>query len=284
MAKSKAKVSSTQRNKVAIETAKLLKKKGVLSKNTKLHGGKYISRAVLKKVQEFQHVAKPSYKALKVTKAIAQRAKAEGYQVVQGNRVIIPANHEFEKRVKRGDISGIRPVRGGFMSEVVIPFNPDNSASLLNWLEHGNLDDLKLEDEMFAFSFHENMSYRAFYDAATMRKYLEHYKQDEMIKALRLFRLHPEDQRKFILGRTERERIKKAKGKHVSDRRESGRSRYAERMARLEKNSPAKYARVKAEEKERSRLKYEKKKSSPEFVSKSRKAALERYHRTKDKK
>jgi len=246
MAKNKRKISSTQRDKLAIETAKILKKKGVLSKQTKLHGGKFISRAVLKKVQEFQHVARPDYRALKVTKDYAKKAKEEGYQVVQGNRVIVPADHDFVKRVKKGIISGLKPVKGGFMSEITIPFTAENVHELTNKLQYESLDDLKLDHEQFAFSFHGNMSYRAFLDTDTMRKYLEHYKQDEKIRAVKVYRLHPSDVSTFIKGREYRERMKRqTRTRTVQDRRApTGKRTYSERMERLEKVAPNRAAKV----------------------------------------
>ncbi len=206
--------SPKQRDKLAVETAKILKRKGVLSKQTKLHGGRYVSRSVLKKVEEFRHLAynrhgeAPSYIALKVPKAYAKKAREEGYQVVQGNRVIVPREHDFIKRVKselkRGieaAPSGVRPVKGGFMSEITLPFTPTSTTELMDWLQHGDLEDYKLPHEMFAFSFHGSTSFRGFFSAKQMREYLEHYNQDQMLKALKIFRLHPDDQ-PIHFGRT----------------------------------------------------------------------------------
>ena len=246
MAKNKRKISSTQRDKLAIETAKILKKKGVLSKQTKLHGGKFISRAVLKKVQEFQHAAKPDYRAVKVSKSLARAAKAEGYQVVRGSRVIVPADHDFIKRLKSGVVSGIKPVKGGFMSEITIPFTAENVQELTHKLQYESLDDLKLEHEQFAFSFHGNMSYRAFLDTDTMRKYLEHYKQDEQIRAVKVYRLHPSDVSHFIKGREYREKMKRQnRTRTVQDRRNpTGKRTYSQRMEFLEKVAPARAAKV----------------------------------------
>lgn len=244
MAKSKRKVYSSQRDKFAIETAKILKKKGVLSKQTKLHGGKFISRGVLKKVQEFQHVATPNYRALKVPKEFAKRAKAEGYQVIGGNRVVVPAEHDFVKRVRSGIVSGVKPVKGGHMSEISIPFTVDNVEELLHKLQYSSLDDLKLDHEQFAFSFQGNMSYRAFITTEEMRKYLEHYKQDEKIRAVKLYRLHPSDVSHFIKGPTYRESVKRNRPRTQQDRRSTGRRSYSEYMARLEQVAPAKAKRV----------------------------------------
>lgn len=293
MAKSKRKVSTKQRDPFAVQTAKILKRKGVLAKTTKLHGGKFVSRAVLKKVAEFKHVAhsthggKAAYTALKVPKEFAKRAREEGYQVVGGNRVIVPAEHDFIARVRRearkgptGGISGIRPVKGGHLSEVTLPFTPQNSAQLMDWLATGNLDDLKLEHEMFSFTFFGSTSKRAFLDAKQMRQYLEHYKQDEVMKALKIFRLHPEDQEKFISY--ERVSVKRPREGRQDARGDYRRATYAEKMARMERNSPGKYNRIKREQAEKHQRRIEKLKSEgryEDYASAARKRALESWRR-----
>lgn len=283
MAKNKRRISVSQRDKLAIETAKILKKKGVLSKQTKLHGGKFISRGVLKKVQEFQHVARSEYRALKVSKDIARAAKAEGYQVVGGNRVVVPAEHDFIKRVKKGMVSGIRPVKGGFMSEVTIPFTADNVQELTHKLQYESLDDLKLPHEQFAFSFHGNMSYRAFLDTEQMRKYLEHYKQDEAIRAVKVFRLHPSDVQTFIQGPSKRKKFRTSQ-----DRRASGRKTYAERMERLEQISPQRAEKVREAARQKSARRREALANDPAkreaYLAKARDRARKSYQNRKGKK
>ena len=215
-----------QYNKDAIAVARILKKKGILSKAAKLHGGKYISYNVLKKVNALQHLQTGEYRAVTVSKEIASRAKLEGYQTIFGNRIVVPNDTEFIKRVKGGAISGVKPVRGGFMSEVTIPFTADNVGDLLNRLQTETLDDLKLPGERFAFKFGGNMSYRSFVDSATMRNYLEHYKQDAAMEALTVFRLHPSDEPTFI--NASREFRRKNKTRHRRDG--TGRTAYQRKV------------------------------------------------------
>lgn len=291
MAKNKRTISSSQRDKLAIETAKILKKKGVLSKQTKLHGGKYISRGVLKKVQELQHVARSEYRALKVSKDIARQAKAEGYQVVQGNRVVVPAEHDFIKRVRAGMVSGIKPVRGGFMSEVVIPFEVNNVAELIHKLEYEDVDNLKLPHEQFAFSIDQfdsegnrvgsAMSYRAFPSTDAMRDYFRHYKPELQTSAVKFFRLHPSDVHQFIKGPSKRQKFRS------NDRRASAKT-YAERMRRMEEVNPKRAEKIKEQSRQKSARRREALASDPTkreaYLARGRERARKSYQKRKGSK
>lgn len=273
MAKVTRKVSASQQDKFSITIAKILKKKGVISKQAKLHGGKYISRSVLKKVREFQHVAKDDYKAVKVPRALAKKAREEGYQVV-GNRVIAPNDRSWIKRLKNGILSGIKPVKGGHMAEVTIPFTVDNVDSLINRLQTTTMDDLKLEDELFAFSFFGNMSFQAFHSTEQMRNYLEHYRQDVSIKDLKFYRLLRDEHDLFILGPQRRAKlnprqiIKRGRGERESyiqkldrlnpTKADRLRKKWREKAARKQEAinaDPAKYEAFKAKARERMRAK-----------------------------
>ena len=248
MAKRKRSPSSSQRDKLAINTAKILKRKGVLSKQTKLHGGKYISPSVLRKVQEYQSAAKPHYTAIKVKPDVARAAKAEGYQV-SNNRIIVPRDHGFIKRIKSGQLAGIKPVKGGFMSQVMLPYEAHNYDELLQLLRTENLDDLKLPNERFAFRVGGTegspmgMSYRSFGNGKEIAEYLQHYKPDVFITGLKFFRMHPEEQHLFIQGPQARARYKRAH-RTPGDRREGSKGYYARRMERLEKVNPKKAAKI----------------------------------------
>lgn len=285
MAKLKRPPTRSQRDKTAIQIAKVLKRKGILSKQTKLHGGKYISRNVLRKVQDFQNAAKPHYTTVPVSREVARKAKEQGYQV-SNNRVIVPRDHQFIQRVKRGELAGIKPVKGGFMSEVMLPYNASNYDELLELLRTENLDDLKLRNERFAFKVGGTegspmgMSYRSFGSGAEIARYLEHYRPDVFITGLKFFRLHPEDERQFILSNRKRAEYRR-QHRTRQDRREGSQGVYARRMERLEKINPKKAAKVRAENAARSRARYEKDKERPEYMEKARKRALESYRRRK---
>jgi hypothetical protein len=285
VAKLKRRVSKSQRDKLAIHTAKVLKQKGILSKQTKLHGGKYISPGVLRKVQEYQHAAKPHYTAVKVPKTVAKAAREQGYQVANG-RVLVPRDHEFIKRVKRGELAGVKPVKGGFMSEVMLPFNASNYDELLELLRTENIDDLKLPQERFAFKVGGTeaspmgMSYRSFGNGAEIARYLEHYKPDVFITGLKFFRMHPEDEHEFIYSRTRREKYRRAH-KTPGDRRQNTKGAYASRMERLDRTNPKKASKIRAENAARSRAKYEEQKKDKEYMERARKRALESYRRRK---
>ena len=277
MAKSKRKPSAAQRDKFAISLASILKKKGVISKHAKLHGGKYVSRNVLKKVQEFQHLADDRYKVVKVPKAYARKAKDLEYQTVFGNKVVVPNEPEFIKRVKRGDITGVKPLKGGFMSELNIPLDASNIGDLTMSDDLDALEELRAPGEQFAFSFEGAMSFRAFRSIEDMRKYLEHYKQDTAITALKIYRLRPEDVSTFIPSKDERERLRKSRPRTHQERRTKSRKlenlhpliadkvrkrQKARNDAQREKlmRDPAKLEAYRAKARERARISYQNRK------------------------
>ena len=203
MAKNRRKPSAAQRDKYVISVAKKLKSSGILSKQVKLHGGHYVSKDVLRKVRDMEALARLDYKAVKVPKSVAKAAKERGYQVVQGNRIIGPSTPQFRNRLKRGEVTGIKPVKGGYMEEVILPHTVMDMRSLVEQLESG-IDTLKMKDERFAFKYHGHESWRSFRDTDELLSYLRHYKGvmgltdsmkaedlQEEFEALTLFRLHP---------------------------------------------------------------------------------------------
>lgn len=294
MAKSRRKPSAAQQDKVAIEAAKILKKKGIISKQAKLHGGRFISRSVLAKSRELRHLAftqmghAPAYVAVKATKEQASRAREEGYQVVRGNRIVVPKEHDMIRRIRRGELAGLVPVKGGFKSEITLPLTADTSEDIMRYLQTGDLEKHKLEHEMFMFTFHGSTSRRAFNSTEQMRLYLEHYKQDELMKALKIFRLHPEDQIKLI----DIERVSKERGNSRNRGRQDARgnpikrtSQYRQRMNRLSQTAPKKYEMLKAKERAKYAARMERLKANPakhkKHLEASRARALAHYHANK---
>lgn len=204
MAKSKRKPSATQKDKYWIQVAKRLKENGIISKQAKLHGGKFISKEVLKKAKQFEHTALLNYKTVKVSKSVAQAAKDRGFQVVAGNKIIGPKDPKFRNRLKSGAITGVKPVKGGMMEEVILPHTIYDMRTLMETLEDGGLDSLKLTNEQFAFKYKGNESYRAFMNGQQLLEHLRHYKGvnsaimsnkaedlQEEFDAFTIFRLHP---------------------------------------------------------------------------------------------
>ena len=223
MAKTKAKRSAAQRDKTNIAIAAQLKKAGILSKQAKLHSGSYISKGVLKKVREYQHQAALGYKAYEAPKSVVSAAKERGYQTIGGTKIIGPASPTFRKRLKAGEVTGIKPVRGGFMEEVTLPHDVYDMRTLMEKLE-GGIDSMKLPEEQFAFKYHGAESYRAFLDTRQMLDYLRHYKGafdfspsmkpedlQEEFSNFTIFRLHPNAVDLNIRGARRRREDKKAK-------------------------------------------------------------------------
>jgi hypothetical protein len=233
MAKSKAKISAAQRDKYAIEIAKYLKKVGVLSKQAKLNQGRYISRAVLKKVQQYEYVASNRYKAAKVSRAYLQKAKEQGYEIVRG-RVIVPTTRNVEKRIADGLVVGVIPVRGGTLEAVVTPY--DDLSSLMKALQTGELDRLKTDEEQFMFSLFGNMNFDgAIRDSEHLYQRLMAY--NSMNEALSS---RPEDQADYLrnlliyrVNRTDVRRFERDRSERVVNRKKRT-GEYAKRQRRLE--------------------------------------------------
>lgn len=224
MAKSRRKIYTTQRDKVAIALAKKLKERGILSKQAKLHGGKFISSGVLSKVREFQGSALANYKAHTVSREVARAAKARGFQVVQGNKIVGPTNRTFVNRLKAGILTGVRPVKGGMMEQVILAPSVYDMQSLISAVGDG-IDSLKMPDEQFAFTFHGNKSLEAYRDSEHLLARLSHYygrfnasslKPEEMqeeFNAFVIFRLHRENVPALLPTKAQRDRMNPRTGR-----------------------------------------------------------------------
>lgn len=293
MAKNKRRISAAQRDKDVIETAKILKAKGLISKKANLHSGRFVSRGVLAKVKELQHVAALNYTGVKVDKKTLQAAKERGYMIAN-NRIIGPSNTSFRTRIAKGELTGIKPVKGGFMEEVVLPHTVMDMYGLVEQLEKG-IDTFKLPEEQFAFKFFGNESYRAFRDTADLLQYLKHYKSiftpsgslktedlQQEFENLSLMRLHPNDISRTIRSpdtRAKQRKEARAKGEGRAYRRkplseklaamnparaERIRKRMADDQAKKRAaimSDPIKYAEYKAKAKARAAKSYESRKS-----------------------
>lgn len=267
MAKSKRKVLNTQRDKTAIETAKYLKSIGALSKQAKLHGGKYVSRSVLKKTREFGYLRDANFTTIKAPKRIVQKAKEEGLLVIN-NRIVAPkGDQRFASRVRRGIPMGIAPVPGGHIERVVLPYS--DLWELMAAAEKGELDQYKLPGENFAFSLYGNQSYQPFRDSRHFYEYLKRYDgifnqqtgeilakyATDNFRGLEVFRMVPGSW--SPPGMTER---RQAKRDRARQRAETQDRRYAERRAK-KWIAPATRERLAREDAEKKRNQYAKLKS-----------------------
>lgn len=286
MAKNKRRISATQRDKAVIEVAKKLKKAGILSKKANLHSGRYVSRGVLKKVIEKQHLAHLNYQAVKVSKKLAEEARQRGFEVVQGNKIVGPRDTLFKKRLLAGELTGVKPVKGGYMEEVILPHTVWDMRSLVNQLESG-IDSLKLDDEQFAFKFYGHESYRAFMDTDDMLKYLRGYKTlfdpngalkpeelTEEFQNLVIFRLHRNDIRQLIPTVEWRKKNRKPDRKGRSG---SGRKSLSERLDGMHPNRAAKVRQLRAE-KEKAKRDAMTPKQRKAYKEAARKRAHKSYH------
>lgn len=293
MSKNTRKTSQAQRDKTNISVAKKLKEAGIISKQAKLHSGRYISKGVLKKVREYKASADLGYKAVTVPKEIARAAKERGFQVVQGNKIIGPNTKTFKKRLKEGALTGVRPVKGGMMEEVILPHNVMDMQSLVSQLESG-IDTLKLPEEYFAFTYHGNESWRPFPNTQKMLDYLRNYRgifdingsmkpedlQEEFAN-FTIFRMHPNSQVQNIPGpKRRRERAKRRKmeaianGTYVAPPRT--RKTRKEWMATLD---PATQERLRKKDAERTTKRRKQEALKPEF--KAKEAERKREYRKK---
>lgn len=298
MAKNKRKLSQAQKDKSNILIAKQLKQAGIISKQAKLHSGRYISKGVLKKVREYSAAAQLDYRAVKVSRDVAQAAKERGYQVVQGNRIIGPNSQTFRNRLKSGTITGVKPVKGGMMEEVTLPHSVMDMRSLIEQLQTG-IDTLKLPTEQFAFKYHGAESYRAFMDSADLLQYLQTYKGfnyqvvserpedlQEEFEAFTIFRLHPAAIEQNIRGPRQRRLDKQrsrmeavARGEYVGKPRK--RISRLERASQMSERNAQKFL-AKMAEKDRKRR--ERIAADPIKFAKAKEAAKERARKSRERK
>lgn len=279
MAKRKRAASTNQRAKENIAAARALVKMGVLSKQTKFHGGKYISQRVLKKVRENEWILKNNEKAIPVSRKYAEKAAQHNIHIIKaGSRrlVVVPNRPREIKLVKQGYISGITHVPGGQHYTVRLPY--ENMRDLMEAIENGELESFKDPKEEFAFTYFGNMSTRSFRDMKALKEWLMHYDFAEYVdgeigEALQaayanfnLYRVMPGKMSPASFQEAQEERRKKQlerqrdaddyhkgrKSRRVADmsfkRAEQIRQRDKERKrkerAALKENDPAEYARI----------------------------------------
>lgn len=223
--------------------AKILKERGIISKQAKLHGGHFISRGVLNKVREYENAARLGYKAVPVSRAVARAAQERGYQVVQGNRIIGPSTPQFRNRLKSGLLTGVKPVKGGYMEEVTLPHNVYDMRTLVEQLQSG-IDTLKMPDEQFAFKYKGHESYRAFMNSEDMLEKLMQYKPiigalsgetlEDEFQNLVIFRLHRNDISRVMIS----EKARKAAARKRNPRKRKN-SKLLDRVAVAQVNRDA---------------------------------------------
>lgn len=243
MAKSKRKISSTQRDKYWINRAKELKKAGIISARANLHSGRYISAGVLKKAREYEASAHLGYKAYSAPKAIVKAARERGFITVGGTKIVGPKTPTFAKRVSSGELTGVRPIKGGMMEEVVMPHTVYDMRSLVEQLKEG-IDTLKLPSEQFAIKYKGYESYRAFMNTQQLLDYLQHYRGFEQASSLKpeemaeefqnlsILRIHPADVERLIRSPMQRKEDRKidrmeriARGEYVGTKTRKSKSR-----------------------------------------------------------
>lgn len=262
MAKSKTKISSTQRDKLVIARAKALKKAGILSKNAKLHGGQYVSKSVLKKVREYSSLIDYGYKAHPAPKDVVKAAKERGFQTIGGTKVVGPSTPKFRGNLKKGVLTGVQPLRRGYMETIDLPHSIYDLHQLYEAMGDEGLNSLKNDDEMFAFSFHGNMqraNVRPFKDTQTLREYLFQYKgiQEALasnsaesmtaeLNAISLIRIRNEDQHLFIPRPSQRRLLHAARGTTYPRKRGRGEGLSIEKQEAIRKKRAAQAAKKRA--------------------------------------
>lgn len=269
------KPSALQRDKKIIADARYLKSVGVLSKRTKLHGGKFVSPRVARKVQELAFIHSKNYTARKTTKAAAEKAKKLGYQVVQGNRVVMPKDQRYYRALRRAETEesfsppGVIPVKQGVMEIVPLATDLMDIYKLVDEYDQNPrvFEDMKMSGEMFTFKLFGHMAYQPFPNMEMLVDYLRHYRglfnqvtgkprakdNTETAESLVLFRLNPGDARLFIENREER--VKRFRGS--SDTRQDRRGRRGRRYQSREDMNKVKADRERAKDREKKRKKRE---------------------------
>lgn len=232
MTKSRCRIAKTQRDPSIIAAAKYAKAHGLLSKQAKLHSGKYVSRGVLAKVRTLRPQIESGYVGIKVPRKQAEQAKRQGYLVVQGNRIISPSartpeGRTFQKRIKTGSIGGVKPLTSGHMESIVLPHDIYDLRQLIRDYQNDpeSINSLKMPEEMFIFKLYGNESYRPFLNIQTLMQYLLQYKSlfdaagdireaimSDTFENFQIFRMNPYDPVTRIRTRDEREKQSRAKG------------------------------------------------------------------------
>lgn len=218
--KRKTKIYATQRAKDAIEFARYAKERGILSKQTKLHGGRYISRGVLAKIKKYNDVISAGYVARKVPKKQLEAAKAAG-MVTVGNKVVTPPGNRYAARIKRGENIGVRPIRNNFVEVVRLPWTVRDLRDFVRRAQENPevFNDMKMPDELFVFKFFGNTSYRPYITIQDLVEELIKYKavieimdgdlkriaeEEGGVEAIELLRVNPDRVRDVIPSRQER--------------------------------------------------------------------------------
>lgn len=205
MTKRRSKIAATQRDKYAIEVAKYLKKAGIISKQANLHSGKYISKKVLKKTRDYEQAYRMELKAHKASKSLVKKAREKGFLTIAGTKIIGPKTKTFTKRLAEGLVTGVRPIKGGILEQVILASGPLNIHQTINKISQG-IDDLKAPNERFGFQIGNNIGgsasgyYRGFKDTKEMLEFMQHYKfwdasadNEGEVEALIVFKAHRDE-------------------------------------------------------------------------------------------
>lgn len=210
-----------------IQQARIAKKRGLISKQTKLHGGKFLSNKVLNKIIDIDPLIEAGYVGHKAPRKTVQEARKKGYKV-QGNLIVGPSaakpeGRRFKKALAEGKIAGVKPVSAGHMEIVEMPYGITDLRDMIAKY-HTNpelLDDLKTEDEMFLFKIYGNESYLPFIDTKSMLDYFLKYRSifdaagdirvallEDTFEAFQVFRFNPQDTYRFIRSGRERNKAR----------------------------------------------------------------------------
>jgi hypothetical protein len=298
VAKSRRKATGLQRNKEILALARIGKRKGFLSKRTKLHGGRFVSRRVANKLDRLTASIESNYTTVKVPRKQAALAKLQGFEIIAGNRIVVPPDRRFINRVKRGMISGVIPIKGGHIEAVVLPFDAYDMRDFIEKLRDNPklIDDLKLPTEAFAFRLYGNMSYQAVGNVDQLLKYMQHYRSifdaagdlreenlDEIYQNFQLFRIQPADIRRYSMNRTDRIKAGLINPKGNKRAPTDGR-RSQTRQEILQRMHPARLQRLLARQSAKTREYREKLKRNPIAYAKVKERARERAKASRDRK
>lgn len=267
MSKSKTtrKPSASQADKYNIQIAKWLKQKGLVSKQANLHQGRFISKDVLKKVQNLKWVFESGYTTIKVTPKQAKEAAIQGFTATR-NRIVAPNNRKAQAALRKAEYGGVVPVRSGYIEAVKIPGDIYTVRQLAQNAK--KLDALKRDEEVFAFKLKGYLSWKFFRSTQAMVEYLSNYtsvQENEAMafSALNVVRLNSGDFKALRLqssDENEEKRRLRDLDRRAKDRDRSGGKSYYRKMASGDEN---RFKRFKKRLAKQSQTQYEKMKSDP---------------------
>jgi hypothetical protein len=289
----KSHVYTTQRDKTVIALAKKAKATGMLSKNTKLHGGKYVSRGTLAKVRQLKDYIERDYHTVPVSKKMAEELRKEGLEVRGLRAVVAPGRAGRVQRadLKHGVITGVEDLSHKRRAKVKVT---KPGVEEIRRMGEGPVTE-KEGRTYYAFSVYGNPHEGLYTSRAQLEAQLRKYRP-EQIEGIREYEFEEDEYDEYLDDMKEEQQqadLERKKSKRVKKAEPEGAGyRYAARKKseRRAKSAAAKRAMMKPEllqtkrKAEAQRVKEYRAKTKPTQTSREDNARRSREYRARRKK